>query len=125
MEGFTTPETHNKWSLRASATGELVFANVKVPKENLLPNISGLKGPLGCLDSAESKQPKGPLRPLMLGKRFSLGTLTLAKTSSPVAEALNDHLLWVSGVVNPSIPRSTIRPYRGAGYGRIHHPGDP
>lgn len=52
MEGFTTPETHNKWSLRASATGELVFDNVKVPKENLLPNVSGLKGPLGCLDSA-------------------------------------------------------------------------
>jgi glutaryl-CoA dehydrogenase len=52
MEGFTTPETHNKWSLRASATGELVFDNVKVPKENLLPNISGLKGPMGCLDSA-------------------------------------------------------------------------
>lgn len=52
MEGFSTPETHNKWSLRASATGELVFDNVKVPKENLLPNISGLKGPLGCLDSA-------------------------------------------------------------------------
>jgi glutaryl-CoA dehydrogenase len=52
MAGFTTPETHNKWSLRASATGELVFDNVKVPKENLLPNISGLKGPMGCLDSA-------------------------------------------------------------------------
>lgn len=52
MEGFSTPEIHNKWSLRASATGELVFDNVKVPKENLLPNISGLKGPLGCLDSA-------------------------------------------------------------------------
>lgn len=52
MEGFTTPEIHNKWSLRASATGELVFDNVKVPKENLLPHISGLKGPLGCLDSA-------------------------------------------------------------------------
>jgi glutaryl-CoA dehydrogenase len=52
MEGFTTPETHNKWSLRASATGELVFDNVKVPKENLMPNISGLAGPLGCLDSA-------------------------------------------------------------------------
>jgi glutaryl-CoA dehydrogenase len=52
MEGFSTPETHNKWSLRASATGELVFDNVKVPKANLLPNISGLKGPLGCLDSA-------------------------------------------------------------------------
>jgi glutaryl-CoA dehydrogenase len=52
MEGFTTPETHGKWSLRASATGELVFDNVKVPKENLLPNASGLKGPLGCLNQA-------------------------------------------------------------------------
>jgi glutaryl-CoA dehydrogenase len=52
MEGFTTPETHNKWSLRASATGELVFDNVKVPKENILPNVTGLKGPLGCLNQA-------------------------------------------------------------------------
>ena len=52
MEGFTTPETHGKWSLRASCTGELVFDNVKVPKENLLPNVIGLKGPLNCLDSA-------------------------------------------------------------------------
>lgn len=52
MEGFSTPEIHNKWSLRASATGELVFDNVRVPKENLLPGVSGLKGPLMCLDSA-------------------------------------------------------------------------
>jgi glutaryl-CoA dehydrogenase len=52
MEGFTTPETHNKWSLRASSTGELIFDDVKVPKENLLPNKSGLGAPLGCLDSA-------------------------------------------------------------------------
>ena len=52
MEGFSTPETHNKWSLRASSTGELVFDNVKVPKENLLVNKSGLGAPLGCLDSA-------------------------------------------------------------------------
>lgn len=52
MKGFTTPETHNKWSLRASATGELVFDNVKVPKENIFPNVSGLKGPLGCLNQA-------------------------------------------------------------------------
>ena len=52
MEGFSTPETHNKWSLRASATGELIFDNVKVPKENILPNKSGLGAPLGCLDSA-------------------------------------------------------------------------
>ncbi len=52
MEGFTTPETHNKWSLRTSATGELIFDNVKIPKENILPNKSGLSAPLGCLDSA-------------------------------------------------------------------------
>ena len=52
MEGFSTPTTHGKWSLRASATGELVFDNVKVPKENILPNIKGLKGPLSCLTKA-------------------------------------------------------------------------
>jgi glutaryl-CoA dehydrogenase len=52
MEGFTTPTTHNKWSLRASATGELVFDNVKVPKDNILPNVKGLKGPLSCLNKA-------------------------------------------------------------------------
>jgi glutaryl-CoA dehydrogenase len=52
MDGFTAPETKGKWSLRASITGELVFDNVKVPKENLLPNVKGLKGPLSCLNSA-------------------------------------------------------------------------
>jgi glutaryl-CoA dehydrogenase len=52
MKGFTTPTTHGKWSLRASATGELVFDNVKVPKENIFPTVKGLKGPLGCLTKA-------------------------------------------------------------------------
>ncbi len=52
MEGFSTPETHGKWSLRASSTGELVFDDVKIPKENILPNKDGLGAPLGCLDSA-------------------------------------------------------------------------
>ncbi len=52
MEGFTTPEIHNKWSLRASITGELVFQDVRVPKENILPEASGLKSPLQCLDQA-------------------------------------------------------------------------
>ncbi|MFN0032841.1 MAG: acyl-CoA dehydrogenase family protein [Flavobacteriales bacterium] len=52
MEGFSTPTMHGKWSLRASDTGELIFQNVKVPKQNLLPNKSGLGAPLGCLDSA-------------------------------------------------------------------------
>ena len=52
MKGFSTPTTHGKWSLRASATGELVFDHVKIPKENILPNVKGLKGPLGCLTKA-------------------------------------------------------------------------
>lgn len=52
MQGFTTEETLNKWSLRASKTGELIFQEVRVPKENLLPNVKGLRGPLTCLDSA-------------------------------------------------------------------------
>jgi glutaryl-CoA dehydrogenase len=52
MEGFTAPLTHNKWSLRASATGELVFDNVKVPKGNILPKAKGLKAPLSCLTKA-------------------------------------------------------------------------
>ena len=52
MEGFSTPEMHGKLSLRASATGELIFDNVKVPKENILPGRSGLGAPLSCLDSA-------------------------------------------------------------------------
>lgn len=52
MKGFSAPEIHGKWSLRASSTGELVFEDVKVPKENILPNVKGLKGPLGCLSKA-------------------------------------------------------------------------
>ena len=52
MEGFETPEMHGKHSLRASATGELIFNNVKIPKENILPNKDGLGAPLQCLDSA-------------------------------------------------------------------------
>ena len=52
MEGFDTPEMHGKHSLRASSTGELIFNNVRVPKENILPNKDGLGAPLSCLDSA-------------------------------------------------------------------------
>ena len=52
MEGFSTPEMHGKLSLRASATGELIFDNVRVPKSNILPGRSGLGAPLSCLDSA-------------------------------------------------------------------------
>jgi glutaryl-CoA dehydrogenase len=52
MQGFSAPEIHGKWSLRASATGELVFEDVKIPKENILPGVKGLKGPLSCLTKA-------------------------------------------------------------------------
>ncbi|MBC8213639.1 MAG: acyl-CoA dehydrogenase family protein [Candidatus Marinimicrobia bacterium] len=52
FEGFSAPEMKNKWSLRASVTSELVLDNVFVPEENLLPNIEGVKGPLGCLSQA-------------------------------------------------------------------------
>lgn len=52
MEGFTTPETHNKWSLRASKTGELVFDNILIKEENILPGVKSLRGPLSCLNSA-------------------------------------------------------------------------
>jgi glutaryl-CoA dehydrogenase len=52
MPGFSAPEIHNKWSLRASATGELVFNDVRVPKSNILPEADGLKAPLACLDNA-------------------------------------------------------------------------
>lgn len=52
MEGFSTPTTHGKWSLRASATGELVFDNVRIPRSNILPGVKGLRGPLSCLTKA-------------------------------------------------------------------------
>ncbi|MDX1476916.1 MAG: acyl-CoA dehydrogenase family protein [Saprospiraceae bacterium] len=50
--GYSAPEIHGKWSLRASVTGELVFEDVRVPKENVFPEIRGLKGPLSCLSKA-------------------------------------------------------------------------
>ena len=52
MKGFSAPEIHGKWSLRASITGELIFEDVRVPKKNVLPNVVGLKGPLSCLSKA-------------------------------------------------------------------------
>ncbi|MCS6928887.1 MAG: acyl-CoA dehydrogenase family protein [Saprospiraceae bacterium] len=52
MKGFSTPEIHGKWSLRASITGELVFEDVRVPKKNVLPGVEGMRGPLSCLTKA-------------------------------------------------------------------------
>jgi glutaryl-CoA dehydrogenase len=52
MKGLSTPKIEGKFSLRASVTGEIVMEDVPVPEENLLPNVSGLKGPFGCLNNA-------------------------------------------------------------------------
>jgi len=52
MKGFSAPEIHGKWSLRASITGELIFEDVRVPKKNLLPGVVGMRGPLSCLSKA-------------------------------------------------------------------------
>jgi glutaryl-CoA dehydrogenase len=83
MPGFTTPETHGKWSLRASATGELVFTDVKVPKGNLLPNKSGLGAPMMCLDSARFGIAWGAIGAAMdcydSAKRYSIERIQFGK----------------------------------------------
>jgi glutaryl-CoA dehydrogenase len=115
MEGFTTPETHGKWSLRASSTGELVFDNVKVPKENLLPNIQGLKGPLGCLNSARYGIAWGVIgaaldcydsalryskERLQFGKPIAAFQLTQKKLAEMITEITKAQLLvWRLGVL--------------------------
>ena len=115
MDGFTTPETHNKWSLRASVTGELVFDNVKVPKENLLPGKSGLGAPLGCLDSARYGIAWGAIGAAMdcydsalryAKERIQFGTpiasfqLTQKKLAEMITEITKDQLLtWRLGVL--------------------------
>jgi glutaryl-CoA dehydrogenase len=52
MQGLSAPKIEGKFSLRTSITGEIVMDDVFVPAENMLPNVQGLKGPMGCLDSA-------------------------------------------------------------------------
>lgn len=101
MEGFSTPETHGKWSLRASCTGELVFDNVKVPKENLLEGKSGLGAPMGCLDSARYGIAWGAIGAAMdcydSARRYSLERIQFGKpiasfqlTQKKLAEMLTE-----------------------------------
>tara|TARA_Y100001970_G_scaffold255667_1_gene332589 strand:- start:156 stop:1325 length:1170 start_codon:yes stop_codon:yes gene_type:complete len=52
FDGFSTADIKNKWSLRTSITSELILQDTFVPEENMLPNVSGLKGPLSCLNQA-------------------------------------------------------------------------
>ncbi|MCW3122710.1 MAG: acyl-CoA dehydrogenase [Flavipsychrobacter sp.] len=115
MEGFTTPETHGKWSLRASATGELVFDNVKVPKANIFPEIKGLKGPLTCLSSARYGIAWGALgcamdcydtalryskQRIQFGKPIAGFQLTQKKLAEMITEITKSQLLnWRLGVL--------------------------
>lgn len=115
MKGFTTPETHGKWSLRASATGELVFDNVKVPKENIFPTVKGLKGPLSCLNSARYGISWGAIGAAMdcydsalryskervqFGKPIASFQLTQKKLAEMVTEITKAQLLcWRLGVL--------------------------
>ncbi len=115
MEGFSTPETHGKWSLRASATGELVFDNVKVPKENILPGVKGLKGPLTCLSSARYGIAWGALgcamdcydtalrysqQRIQFGKPIAGFQLTQKKLAEMITEITKSQLLnWRLGVL--------------------------
>src|ERR1700744_3322450 len=115
MEGFSTPETHGKWSLRASATGELVFDNVKVPKANIFPEIKGLKGPLTCLSSARYGIAWGALgcamdcydtalryskQRIQFGKPIAGFQLTQKKLAEMITEITKSQLLnWRLGVL--------------------------
>lgn len=116
MEGFTTPETLKKWSLRSSSTGELVFDNVKVPKENLLPGVKGLKGPLSCLSSARYGIAWGVIGAAMdcydtalryskeriqFGKPIAAFQLTQKKLAEMITEITKAQLLaWRLGILH-------------------------
>jgi len=115
MEGLSTPETHGKWSLRASSTGELVFDNVKVPKENIFPNVKGLKGPLACLSTARygiswgvigaaldcyDTALKYSLERIQFGKPIAAFQLTQKKLAEMITEITKAQLLaWRLGVL--------------------------
>jgi glutaryl-CoA dehydrogenase len=123
MEGFTTPEIHNKWSLRASITGELVFDNVKIPKANVLPKADGLSGPLKCLDSARYGIAWGALGAAMecydVAKNYAMERIQFGKsiasfqlTQKKLAEMLTEItkaqlLVWRLGVLKNEGKAST------------------
>lgn len=123
MEGFTTPEIHNKWSLRASITGELVFDNVQIPKNNVLPKADGLSGPLKCLDSARYGIAWGALGAAMecydIAKKYAMERIQFGKpiaafqlTQKKLAEMLTEItkaqlLVWRLGMLKNEGKAST------------------
>ncbi|MFZ1692079.1 MAG: acyl-CoA dehydrogenase family protein [Flavobacteriales bacterium] len=135
MEGFNTPTTHGKLSLRASPTGELVFDNVKVPKANLLPNKSGLGAPMGCLDSARYGIAWGTLgvamecydtalryskQRIQFGKPIGAFQLTQKKLAEMITEITKAQLLtWRLGVLR-SEGRATTQQISMAKRNNVH-----
>lgn len=115
MEGFSAPEIHNKWSLRTSITGELVFNDVKIPKANLLPLADGLKAPMSCLDSARygiawgaigaamdcyETARKYALERIQFGKPIAAFQLTQKKLAEMLTEITKAQLInWRLGVL--------------------------
>ena len=98
MDGFTAPEMTGKHSLRASVTSELVFQDVKLPKENIFPDIRGLKGPLGCLNNARYGISWGALGAAMgcfdSAKQYSLSRIQFG---GPIArfQLVQNKLAWM------------------------------
>ena len=98
FKGFSAPEMHGKWSLRASVTSELVFDNVFVPESHLLPNVEGLKGPLGCLNQARYGIGWGALGAAMnvydVALEYSKDRIQFDK---PIAsfQLIQDKLVWM------------------------------
>ncbi len=115
MVGFTTPEIHNKWSLRTSITGELVFNDVKIPKSNILPLADGLKAPMSCLDSARygiawgaigaamdcyEMARKYALERIQFGKPLAAFQLTQKKLAEMLTEITKSQLInWRLGIL--------------------------
>ena len=115
FKGYSAPEIHGKWSLRASITGELVFEDVRVPKSNVFPNVKGLKGPLSCLSKARYGIAWGALgaaldcydtalryakERIQFGKPLAAFQLTQKKLAEMITEITKAQLLaWRLGVL--------------------------
>ena len=114
-KGYSAPEIHGKWSLRASITGELVFEDVRVPKANILPNVKGMKGPLSCLSKARYGIAWGAIgaaldcydtalryskERIQFGKPIAAFQLTQKKLAEMITEITKAQLLaWRLGVL--------------------------
>jgi glutaryl-CoA dehydrogenase len=96
--GFTTPEMHGKHSLKASATGEIVLDNCRIPKDRMLPHVRGLRGPFSCLNNARFGISWGALGAAMAcyhsSKEYALSRIQFGK---PIAsfQLVQNKLAWM------------------------------